>query len=72
MTCCKRIWLRCVLIRDSTKITIIDVLSKYAWAVPLKSGNDVATVIAKIIRDGESCLKNLQTNGGKKFYNANM
>jgi len=31
--------------------TIIDVLSKHAWAVPLKakSGNDVAIVIAKII-----------------------
>jgi len=55
-------------------LTIIDVLSKYAWAVPLKSksGNDVATVIAKIIRDDERCPKNLQTDRGKEFYNANV
>jgi len=55
-------------------LTIIDVLSKYAWAVPLKtkSGNDVAAVIAKIIRDDERCPKNLQTDRGKEFYNANV
>jgi len=46
----------------------------YAWAVSLKikSGNDVATVIAKIIRDDERCPKNLQTNRGKEFYNVNV
>jgi len=55
-------------------LTVIDVLSKYAWAVPLKSksGNDVATVIAKIIRDDKRCPKNLQTDRGKEFYNANV
>jgi len=55
-------------------LTIIDVLSKYAWAIPLKtkSENDVATVIAKIIRDNEKCPKNLQTDRGKEFYNANV
>jgi len=54
--------------------TVIDVLSKYAWAVPLKnkSGNDGATVIAKIIRYDERCPKNLQTDRGKEFYNANV
>jgi len=35
-------------------------------------GNDVATVIAKIIRDDERCPKNLQTDRGKEFYNANV
>jgi len=55
-------------------LTIIDVLSKYAWAVSLKTknGNDIATVIAKIIRDDERCPKNLQTDRGKEFYNANV
>ncbi|KAG5323559.1 MOS1T transposase, partial [Pseudoatta argentina] len=41
-------------------LTIIDVLSKYAWAIPLKtkSGNEMATAIAKIIRDDGRCPKN--------------
>jgi len=49
-------------------------LSKYAWIISLKieSGNDIATVIAKIIRDDERCPKNLQTDRGKEFYNANV
>jgi len=40
-------------------ITIVDVLSKYVWAVPLKtkSGNDVATIIAKIIRNEEEDVR---------------
>jgi len=47
---------------------------QYAWAVPLKtkSGNDVAIVIAKIILDDKRCPKNLQTDRGKEFYNANV
>lgn len=55
-------------------LTVIDVLSKYAWAVPLKakSGNEVANAIAKIIRDDERCPKNLQTDRGKEFYNATV
>ena len=49
-----------ILIRPYTRfkgyyyiLTVIDVLSKHAWAVPLKikSGNEMATVIAKIIGD---------------------
>jgi len=53
-------------------LTVIDVLSKYAWAVPLKSKskNDVSLVIAKIIRDDERCPK--KTDRGKEFYNANV
>jgi len=55
-------------------LTVIDVLSKYAWAVPLKtkSGNEMASAIVKIIRDDGKYLKNLQTNMGKEFYNANV
>jgi len=50
------------------------VLSKYAWAMPLKSKNrnNVATMIAKIIRNDERCPKNFQTDRGKEFYNANV
>lgn len=55
-------------------LTIIDVLSKHAWAVPLKSksGNEVTMAITKIIRDGGRCPKNLQTDRGKEFYNTNV
>ena len=55
-------------------LTVIDVLSKHAWVVPLKTKNrnEMATTIAKIIRDDGRCPKNLQTNVGKEFYNANV
>jgi len=55
-------------------LTVIDVLSKYAWAVPLKSkaGNETAEAIARIIRESERCPKNLQTDMGKEFYNADV
>ncbi|XP_011635951.1 uncharacterized protein LOC105426429 [Pogonomyrmex barbatus] len=55
-------------------LTIIDVLSKHAWAVPLKtkSGDEVARAIEKIIRDDGRCPKNLQTDREKEFYNANV
>ncbi|XP_012061194.1 PREDICTED: uncharacterized protein LOC105624442 [Atta cephalotes] len=53
-------------------LTVINVLSKYAWAVPLKSksGSETANVIAEIIRASGRCPTNLQTDRGKKFYNA--
>lgn len=55
-------------------LTIIDVLSKYAWAVPLKnkSGNEMSETIAKLIREDGRCPKNFQTDRGKEFYNANV
>jgi len=55
-------------------LTVIDMLSKYAWAIPLKtkSGNEMARAIAKIIRNDGRCPKNLQSDMGKKFYNANV
>lgn len=55
-------------------LTVIDVLSKHAWTVPLKakSGSEVAIAIAKIIRKDGRCPKNLQTDKGKEFYNASV
>lgn len=55
-------------------LTVIDVLSKYAWAVPLKSktGNEMGTTIAKIIHDHSRYPKNLQTDKGREFYNVNV
>ncbi|XP_029659116.1 uncharacterized protein LOC115233045 [Formica exsecta] len=55
-------------------LTVIDVLSKYAWTVPLKSkgGSETDDVIAEIIRDSERCLRNMQTDMGKEFYNADV
>ncbi|XP_070162568.1 uncharacterized protein [Polyergus mexicanus] len=53
-------------------LTVIDVLSK--WAVPLKSksANEVTRALSKIMRDSKRCPKNLQTDKGKEFYNADM
>ena len=55
-------------------LTVIDVLSKYAWAVPLKSkgGSETANAIAEIVRKCRRCPKNLQTDMGKEFYNADV
>jgi len=55
-------------------LTVIDVLSKYAWAVPLKtkSGNETARALSKIMRDDARCPRNLQTDEGKEFYNAEV
>jgi len=53
-------------------LTVIDVLNKYAWAVPLKSksGSETADAITEIIRKSGRHPKNLQTDMGKEFYNA--
>ncbi|KMQ84276.1 integrase core domain-containing protein, partial [Lasius niger] len=55
-------------------LTVIDVLSKHAWAVPLKSkgGSETADAIAEIIRDSKRCPRNIQTDMGKEFYNADV
>ena len=49
-------------------------LSKHAWILRLKtkSGNEMATAIAKIIRDDCRCPKNLQTDMRKEFYNSDV
>jgi len=53
-------------------LNVIDMLSKYAWAVPLKSisGSEMANAITEIIRKSGRQPKNLQTDMGKEFYNA--
>ncbi|XP_036146611.1 uncharacterized protein LOC118646874 [Monomorium pharaonis] len=53
-------------------LTVIDVLSKHAWAIPLKSkgGSETANAITEIIRESKRCPRNLQTDMGKEFYNA--
>ncbi|XP_024894190.1 uncharacterized protein LOC112468984 [Temnothorax curvispinosus] len=55
-------------------LTVIDVLSKYAWAAPLKGkgGSETANAVAEIIRHSGRCPSNLQTDMGKEFYNADV
>ncbi|XP_029667280.1 uncharacterized protein LOC115237981 [Formica exsecta] len=55
-------------------LTVIDVLSKYAWAVPLKSkdGSETADAITKIFQADGRYPKNFQTDRGKEFYIANV
>ena len=51
--------------------TVIDVLSKYAWALPLKTkgGIETSKTFSTIFRDYNRIPKNLQTDQGKEFYN---
>ena len=51
-------------------LNIIDVFSKFAWAVPVKSqtGEDVTSAMKSVLAQG--CVpKNLQVDRGKEFYN---
>lgn len=54
-------------------LTVIDVLSKYGWAVSLKSksARDVAAAFQAIIERGRKPA-NLQTDNGTEFYNSNF
>ena len=51
-------------------LTVVDVLSKYAWVEPVKSktGKDVTAAFEKILRQGRT-PRRLQTDDGKEFYN---
>ena len=51
-------------------LTVIDILSKYAWAVPVKDkgSKTVATAFASILDKGRH-PKKLQTDKGKEFFN---
>jgi len=40
-------------------LIVIDVLSKYAWAILLKDGSETADAIAKIIRTSRRCPKKI-------------
>ena len=52
-------------------LTVIDVYSKYAWAIQVKSksGENVTMAMRSILIQGR-VPKNLQTDDGKEFYNA--
>lgn len=54
-------------------LTIIDVLSKFAWAVPVKrkTAQDVTAAMESVLRQGR-VPSNLQTDKGKEFYNTNF
>ena len=51
-------------------LTVIDVFSKYAWAVPVKSksGVDVSAAMKSVLHQ-KRVPKNLHVDKGKEFYN---
>ena len=51
-------------------LTVVDVLSKYAWVEPVKSktGKAVTAAFEKILKQGRT-PRRLQTDDGKEFYN---
>ena len=51
-------------------LTVIDILSKFAWVVPLKNktGTEQKRGFDSILRQGRKPLR-LQTNKGSEFYN---
>ena len=51
-------------------LTVIDVLSKYAWVQPLKNktGPSVVEALETIVDEGRKPVR-LQTDKGKEFYN---
>ena len=52
-------------------LTVFNVLSKYAWVVPVKNktGTAVTQAFEKVLRQGRKPQR-LQTDLGKEFYNA--
>ena len=54
-------------------LTVIDVFSKFAWAVPVKSksGEDITTAMKSILIQGR-IPKNLHVDQGSEFYNSNF
>ena len=54
-------------------LTCIDILSRHAWARPLKtkSGNEVAAAIDDIFQSGRK-PRRIQTDQGKEFFNSSV
>lgn len=54
-------------------LTVIDIFSKFAWAVPVKSkkGEDVAAAMESVLDNGR-VPKNLHVDRGKEFYNTHF
>ena len=55
-------------------LTVIDVMSKYAWAVPLKdkTGKSVVAAFEKIMKESDRKPIKLWVDKGKEFYNKVM
>ena len=55
-------------------LTVVDVLSKFAWFRPLKNktGASVVRVFQSIVKEGGPKPQQLQTDKGKEFYNATV
>ena len=55
----------------SFMLTVIDVLSRYAWVVPIKnkSGPEIKRAFQKIFETSGRYPEKLQTDEGKEFYN---
>ena len=53
-------------------LTVIDVFSKFAWAIAVKSksGEDITTAMKSIFVRDKRVPKNLQVDQGSEFYNA--
>ena len=54
-------------------LTVIDALSKFAWAVPVmrKTAQDVTAAMDSVLQQGR-VPSNLQTDKGKEFYNGSF
>lgn len=52
-------------------LSVIDIFSKYGWAIPLKnkSGMEVTNAMKKIFVLDHRVPRNIQTDNGKEFYN---
>ena len=54
-------------------LTVIDVFSKYAWAVPVKRKSaDNVIAAMKLVLSQDRAPTNLQTDRGKEFYNSSF
>lgn len=54
-------------------LTVIDIFSKYAWAVPIKTktGKEVTSAMASILSAG-NVPKNIHSDMGKEFFNVDF
>lgn len=54
-------------------LTVIDNVSKFAWAIPLKnkSGSELTSALSKLFKNGR-IPKNIHVDRGTEFYNAKV
>ncbi len=55
-------------------LTVIDIFSKFAYALPLKTktGIEVAAAMEKIFKESRKQPKNIHSDDGKEFFNKNF